>query len=306
MKIAFIVPYFGKWPVWFPAFLKSCEYNPTIQWIFFSDCEAPEKKPKNVDFYGSNLQDIKSLATTKMGFEVALNDPKKLCDLKPAYGDLFSNYLIDYDFWGFCDIDIIWGDIRKFITQDKLDNFDIITTLDKMISGHFTIFNNTAEAKLFYKHSGTYINCFQNPKHVKFDEIHFSQIITELTQLNEVKVFWDKQKIVKGIESPAHQEYYLDKWQWNNGKIFEIYGKAVIKEYMYLHFINWKKTMKKCEVKFTDLADYFYISYSSIHFKLHSDFEKGFITFKNLFIGYFVREKKRIFIKRLKKKLKWL
>jgi hypothetical protein len=35
-----------------------------------------------------------------------------------AYGEIFANELHEYDFWGFSDIDLIWGNIRNFYTEE--------------------------------------------------------------------------------------------------------------------------------------------------------------------------------------------
>ncbi|MEO1131626.1 MAG: DUF6625 family protein, partial [Cyanobacteria bacterium J06639_1] len=43
MKIALIVVWFGQWPIWFPAFLRSCELNPSVDWLIFTDCPKPEE-----------------------------------------------------------------------------------------------------------------------------------------------------------------------------------------------------------------------------------------------------------------------
>ena len=40
-SIAFIVPYFGKLPSMFNYWLKSVEYNPSIDFLIFTDCEKP-------------------------------------------------------------------------------------------------------------------------------------------------------------------------------------------------------------------------------------------------------------------------
>ena len=48
-----------------------------------------------------------------------VNSPYKLCDYKPVYGLIFDEDLQDYDFWGHCDVDLIFGDIRKFINLYK-------------------------------------------------------------------------------------------------------------------------------------------------------------------------------------------
>ena len=56
--IAFVVPYVGSWPSWFPAYLQSCSYNPSIRWIFYTDCELPSKVPANVEFVRGSLRDF--------------------------------------------------------------------------------------------------------------------------------------------------------------------------------------------------------------------------------------------------------
>ena len=57
-SIALIVPYFGKWPIWFEAHLLSIEANKTINWLFFTDCEIPDVYPKNIRFIKTSLQEI--------------------------------------------------------------------------------------------------------------------------------------------------------------------------------------------------------------------------------------------------------
>ena len=42
------------------------------------------------------------------------------------FGHIFSDYLVGYDFWGYGDIDLIYGNISKFITRDMLEQFDCI------------------------------------------------------------------------------------------------------------------------------------------------------------------------------------
>lgn len=299
MKIAFLVPYFGKWPIWFPAFLKSCESNPTITWIFFTDCDISVDKPTNVIFNASTLEAVKQLASAKMGFEISLNNPRKLCDLKPAYGHVFGDYLKEYDYWGFCDIDIIWGNIRGFITDELLSDYEIITSLKETISGHFTLFKNTKINALLYSHNGVFKSLFQQQKYQWFDENAFAKIVTELKSANSVKVYWYKELLEKGIESVAQQEYVLDKWVFEKGRVFELVATSK-KEYMYLHFLNWKKTMKVCEVNFSDSPKDFYISYSKIHYNKHSKFEVLFNSVKNLFDGYYLKLRRKQRIKKIK------
>lgn len=65
---------------------------------------------------------------------------------KPAYGAALMEDLIKYDFWGYCDVDLIFGDLKIFITDDILDRNDRIYNLD-----HFTLFRNIDRMNNFYK-----------------------------------------------------------------------------------------------------------------------------------------------------------
>ena len=102
--------------------------------------------PSNVRIYKTTFSDVKERIQRIFDFEVCLNTPYKLCDFKPVYGEAFAEKLRNYDFWGFCDIDLIWGDIRKFITDEILENYDRILT-----HGHCSLFRNTQEVNKAYR-----------------------------------------------------------------------------------------------------------------------------------------------------------
>lgn len=69
-----------------------------------------------------------------------IKNPYKLCDYRPMYGYIFEEYLKEYYYWGFCDTDIILGNLSKFITVDMLKEYDKIFCL-----GHLTLIKNTFE-----------------------------------------------------------------------------------------------------------------------------------------------------------------
>jgi len=126
-KIAFINVYFGKFPAWFPAFLKSCEYQEGIDFFFFTNCETPEWFPLNVKFISFDERHLKALSLKKTGLSLNLQNYYKLCDLKSMYGHWFSDYITEYDYWGHCDIDVIWGDLRKYLSIILDQDFDVIS-----------------------------------------------------------------------------------------------------------------------------------------------------------------------------------
>lgn len=139
-SIVLITCYFGQFPWYFDFFLKSCQTNPTVNYLIFSDCKLPNLIPENVKFVNFTLQSCNNLFTEKLGFEVQFTNPYKLCDFKPAYGFLFSSYIKEYDFWGVTDIDVIFGRIREFITNEILHTNEFISVRNDYPTGSFMLF----------------------------------------------------------------------------------------------------------------------------------------------------------------------
>jgi len=169
-KICIVIPYFGKWPEWINYFLLSCKYNITIDWQFFTDCGLAEVSSKNLTFHHTTLTEFNELASTQLNLEISIQNPYKLCDLKPAYGLIFQKYLINFDFWGYGDIDLIYGNIETFITNQLLDTYDIISNNKDFVAGHFCILRNTLVINQLFMKGGLYKKAFLESKYTGFDE----------------------------------------------------------------------------------------------------------------------------------------
>lgn len=168
-KACFIIPYFGKLPNYFQLFLKSCASNTDYSWLIFTDDTTDFKYPNNVTRVLTSFEDIKKVFASKFNFKLALDTPYKFCDFKPTYGYVFENYLKDFLFWGYCDIDTLMGNLNDFLTDDFLSLYDKIFAL-----GHMTLYRNTSENnKVFmrkYKGRLLYKEYLTNPKICVFDE----------------------------------------------------------------------------------------------------------------------------------------
>src|SRR4051812_20454493 len=92
-KICLIVVYLGEWPNYMSYFLKSCKTNPSIDLIFFSDNATIDYEGDNIKLIPFSLSSFNALASQKLGLEIRVAEPYKLCDFKPLYGVLFENYL---------------------------------------------------------------------------------------------------------------------------------------------------------------------------------------------------------------------
>lgn len=141
MKLCIIVPYFGTFPPYINTFLYSASYNREIDWLILTD-QSVDNLPKvdNVKFIKSTFEDVKARIQSVVGKPIVLDTPYKLCDYRPLYGKAFSDYLHDYDYWGYGDIDIVCGNIMKFILPGLRKNYDRIGDL-----GHFSLYKNNPD-----------------------------------------------------------------------------------------------------------------------------------------------------------------
>lgn len=171
MKVIILVPFFGSLPPWFEYFLQSCSYNSTFTWHIFTNDERSWNSPPNIVITHFSLADFNNLASDKLKLNIKIANPYKICDFKPAFGLIFNDYIKEYDFWGYSDLDLIYGNIDHFIHDDLLRNHEIVSVREEHIAGHFALLRyNNRIITLFYR-SPCYLRIFSNfKKHYAFDE----------------------------------------------------------------------------------------------------------------------------------------
>lgn len=69
-KIAVLSVYYGTLPPYYRLWLRSCEYNPTIDFYLVTDI-AVENLPKNVHVIPLSFQEFHTLAEKKLGIRYA-------------------------------------------------------------------------------------------------------------------------------------------------------------------------------------------------------------------------------------------
>jgi len=138
--------------------------------------------------------------------------PYKVCDFKPAFGKIFWEFINNYDFWGYGDIDLIYGDIRNFITHDLLENYEVISPDFGFLPGHFSIIQNKPELIDLFLICDTYKKVFEDERCYCFDE----KILRKGMKIDGVSL---EQKIKRKI----HHHLLLTKIA-DNSMIKKLYG----------------------------------------------------------------------------------
>jgi len=250
MNGIFFCPYFGKLPRHFQLWLNSCSYNPNFTFYIFTDDMSEYLIPQNVKIINCSFDDMRKHIQSRFDFPIQLEKPYKLCDYKPAYGYIFKDLLQGYDYWGYCDLDLIFGNLMKFMpekTYDKISHLSHVCLLR----------NNQALINAFMKTKSkiTYKDIFSSNVHFAFDEVGsygINKIFREngftiyplelycadVNCLHNNMLIYKKdpsgEKRKKLIVNRDHLIFSFDKGNvvgWNIEK-----GQMVQKEYAYVHF----------------------------------------------------------------------
>ncbi len=245
--IALIICWYGELPWYFRLFVQSVKFNPSIDILFVTDIPIEIEIPNNFKIINITLDEFNQRASSKLGFPVSVKNPYKLCDFKPSYGFLFADLLDKYQFWAHGDCDIIFGDIRSFITPALLNQYDLISVRHDFLTGYFTLYKNNDKLNtLFYK-SKDFRIIFQSDKHYCFDEtnfefesfssgIRYSNIESEVESMTHVVMKASEENYIK-----AHFDFLVvegneGKLQWNKGKL--VYKRKF--EILLYHLIKFK------------------------------------------------------------------
>ena len=265
--IAILTCWYGEYPWYFPYFIHSCAYNPSVDFFIITDNKALiPNKPENVKIVYKTIEDIKTVAFEKLGFRVNIDYPYKLCDFKPTYGFIFSDIVKDYDFWGHGDIDMVYGNIRNFMTPEILDNYDVISSRHDFITGTFCLYRNIELMNLLFMRSKDYEYVLSSSEHFCFDECNFNFIplakgvsIFDCPNHVQSMTWLVKKGEIEGLLKPYFDFIIVEGTpghvKWDKGKI--IYKNTF--EALYYNLISFKVKSKRPKV-YNPIPETFYFT----------------------------------------------
>jgi hypothetical protein len=116
-----------------------------LSWLLLTEQPVPDAPP-NVAGQLWEFEDLAERIRSHFDFEISLERPYKLCDFRPAFGEIFADELTGYDFWGHSDLDLVFGRIRGHLPGAAFE-------ADKILfDGNFSLYRNTAETAGWYRH----------------------------------------------------------------------------------------------------------------------------------------------------------
>lgn len=257
-SIVILIDYFGSWPGWFPIFLASCQSNETIDWIIRTDCGTPDHVPTNVKIIRMTYRNYVADVSRNLGINFQPSGNYKICDIKPMYADMYCDDIKNYDYFGFGDLDVIYGDIRKFYNEDVLSH-DVISTHADMVSGHLALFRNTETLRKAYTKIPRWRYYAENSEPTRFDEDIYSCLFIERENINadaipgNLLLGLNECEQLAGIKSYFKEQYttvfhpmhwhdgiaeHPEIWHWKDGIVTN--DRNPDRDYLYLHLMNFQ------------------------------------------------------------------
>jgi len=249
--IALIIPYFGALPEWFPYFVESVSHSPILDVLLFTDARVGTELPANVKVHSCSLTEFDALASRALSIPVSLKAPFKICDFKPAFGEIFQEHIREYGFWAFGDLDLIYGDVESFLVP-LLQDHDVISCRKEWISGSLCILRNCKEVNSLYTRSPDWKRAFLASDYKMFDEMggfFFAEVLrgADINSLKgEVESFTHVVKTAgkQGTLRCAFIDLACEDIDWGQSIVYDAGqltrstdGSAV----MYVHFVCMKR-----------------------------------------------------------------
>ncbi|WP_455136842.1 DUF6625 family protein [Thermophilibacter sp.] len=241
-RIRVLTIWMGELPPYFSGWLRSAQANYSIDFVLITD-QDPDVGNENVTVMHAELPTLLERFSCAFCRPVSFSSPVKLCGLRPLYGLAFSDLLRGYDFWGYCDIDLAFGDIRAFLTDMVLDSYDRFYT-----RGHFCLYRNDDATNHLFELPGsvyTLNDVMQGEYNYPFDEFCG---INRICLKNPDAVRWYTSDDFADCDMrapfiqvrPPHVNYEHQLAWWEDGRVFKAGitsdGAVSVDEFVYFHW----------------------------------------------------------------------
>lgn len=256
--------FFGKVPMWAPSFFVSSRRNTDVQFFLYTDLDLPTGDAPNLTLRRMTAREFGQRASDTLGtlIEVDHHLPK-MSDLKPAYGLIFADDLKGFPYWAYTDFDVVWGDVRRFVTDELLHAHDIVSARSDRLCGHFTLFRNTPEINRTFELIPDALTAMGHHTHLHLDETVLSKYlkaaIGKWPLQSNARVYW---KSDWSIDAKYQRD--MDEnaaLTWRDGRTFDVEGR----EMMYLHYHKLKQHMQGINFTAHDSPSSFLISRKGIY-----------------------------------------
>lgn len=159
LKKIMITPFFGDLPEWKNKFKIPIGYD----WLLDTDIDSFRLRVKRV-----------------LGFDYpGLPGTGKVWDYRCALGLLYAEDIQDYDFWGHCDFDMVFGDVEKWFTDEELEKLDVWSNHHSYVNGCFSLYRNSKEVNELFTKSPFWKSILESKLATGWVEEQYSRLLEQ-------------------------------------------------------------------------------------------------------------------------------
>lgn len=252
-RIMILTTYFGKFNNYFDLWKNAVAYNNTIDFKLITDNDVNDV-PSNMEVIKMGFVEIEKKISSFFDFPVVIGNGYKMSEYQPIFALIFPELVEGAEFWGYCEMDLILGNLRHFFTDEILEAYDKVYWL-----GHLTLYKNNEKMNhlplMNHKFpTATYKQAFTTPYNYHFIEGGAMKWIAkysgckcyEAIEFADVSFRYFNFTLARGKNPDCPQIY-----RWINGEVYRLYvkdGKIVEEELSYVHLQKRKMENKIKEV----------------------------------------------------------
>ena len=249
-----VLVWFGPWRPWIELTLHSFARNRRFDLHVVSPEAPPAYQAPNIHYHRWDHAEISRRLSRVTDSNYDLARPYKLCDFKVAYAHVFPDLLGGYRHWGWCDEDIIWGDLDRFFPASLLEAHDVIATCRACITGQLTLVRNAPAINALYRRIPDWREkLLDQSSSFALDELPLNHVARELEARGELRVLrrqfqthdvnsaeWNlwADTLEQAETGRPHGEFKHGEAIWRDGRLLHA---ATREEFAFFHFMHWKR-----------------------------------------------------------------
>lgn len=260
MKIAMIIPYFtpenGDFPELFPYWQITASYNKKIDFYVVTNIDTDRYVAyPNIHFISMSHEYFINKIEKMLEFKVNRGF-YKIGEYRPLLGLIFEETLKNYDYWGYTEFDLVYGNILKFVEPYLDKKSPVIGTF-----GHFRLIKN--EKKI---NEIAIIPLKQNSL-LSIKDAYQAEVCTHFDEVQGMGVRYYIDKIavhsLYNVIADIDQKYSFfkifgrkGKWlfYWNENGLIGKSNKGETMEFLYAHFQKRSLNIPKVNNEITSFS----------------------------------------------------
>jgi hypothetical protein len=239
--------YANVWPEYTKIFFHLASFNPYATFTVITNLSRIDHIPPNVVLKHVSRDQLEHRAQNALNFSVSITSGYKLCDYRPLFAKMFEDYLTGYTHWGWCDFDIILGNLREAITKNYNGEDIICSAYPELVAnGPLTLFKNNDKIRDHYMN------------------LNQEQLKTQLS--HPEPAFLEERLFSRSVQSNSSIRFlgkHLDcqwvTWIWYNGDM-----KSLQQDCLISHFGGFSSEVSAAQKRHVvnELADFFRQNYN--------------------------------------------